>query len=238
MKEILKAESKSTILIIDDDSSQLKTLADLFELEELQPICCQSGQEALKICQKQKVNVAILDLRLPDISGVAMLKKLKAQNPKMKIIINTAYATLESAIDAINEEVFAYVKKMGNVEELLGHVHRAFHSHLAEYSDSLEVEVKKRTEALLKANKELRESEERLTTLVKFSPDIIFTVNRQAEISFINRPGQGFEYSEVMGNTDNEYLADCLARFPGKLAAAMIVPEEDDGTAVRRWAPR
>lgn len=40
---------------------------------------------------------------------------------------------------------------------------------------------------------------------------------------------------QYMGNTDNEYLADCLARFPGKLAAAMIVPEEDDGTAVRRW---
>ncbi|MDA0335323.1 MAG: amidohydrolase family protein [bacterium] len=38
------------------------------------------------------------------------------------------------------------------------------------------------------------------------------------------------------GNTDNSYLVDCLARYPGKLAAAMIVPDDDDGTAVRDWA--
>ena len=43
---------------------------------------------------------------------------------------------------------------------------------------------------------------------------------------------------QYMGNTDNGYLVDCLARFPGKLAAAMIVPQEDDGSAVRRWAER
>ncbi|HJP32217.1 MAG TPA: amidohydrolase family protein [Candidatus Latescibacteria bacterium] len=43
---------------------------------------------------------------------------------------------------------------------------------------------------------------------------------------------------QYAGNTDNEYLVDCLSRFPGKLAAAMIVPEDDDGTAVRQWADR
>ncbi len=41
---------------------------------------------------------------------------------------------------------------------------------------------------------------------------------------------------QYMGNTDNSYLLDCLARHPGRLAAAMIVPEDDDGTQVRRWA--
>jgi L-fuconolactonase len=41
---------------------------------------------------------------------------------------------------------------------------------------------------------------------------------------------------QYMGNSDNDYLVDCLNRFPERLAAAMIVPEEDDGTAVRRWA--
>ncbi len=98
----------------------------------------------------------ILDLRLPDIDGLQILKALKAQNPDIKVIINTAYASLETAMAAINQEAFAYVRKMGNVEELLAHLHRAFYMHMAQYSKVLESEVKKRTEELSRANEKLK----------------------------------------------------------------------------------
>lgn len=145
------------VLVIEDEIIQQEILADCLELEEMIPICCHTGQEALKTCQNQLINVAILDLHLPDMEGLQLVKALKKQNPDIKIIINTGYATLETAMAAINEDVFAYVKKMGNVEELLGHVHRAFHTHLAKYSETLEVVVQQRTADLLKTNQTLRD---------------------------------------------------------------------------------
>ena len=146
----------SPVLIVDDDEAQLKTLTDILEMEDLQAICCQTGQQALAICQEQEINVAILDLRLPDIDGMQLLKDLKSHNPEIKVIINTAYASLESAMAAINQEAFAYVRKMGDVEELLAHIHRALYEHMATYSELLERKVQERTEALLRANGELK----------------------------------------------------------------------------------
>jgi signal transduction histidine kinase len=144
------------ILVVDDDMAQLKTLADILALEELHPICCQTGQEALAASQRNEVNVAVLDLRLPDVDGLQLLKQLKIQNPQIKVIIHTGYASLDTALAAINEEAFAYVRKMGNVEELLAHIHRAFHMHLAKYNELLEREVEKRTQELVQANQELK----------------------------------------------------------------------------------
>lgn len=149
-------KAKRSILIIEDDRLQMKMLASLLETEDLEPICCRTGREALTASQQQSVNVAILDLQLPDMDGVELLKQLKAQNPHIKIIINTGYPTLESAMAAVNHEAFAYVQKMGNVEELLTHVHRAFHRHLADYSEVLEGQVKDQTDELLETNQELR----------------------------------------------------------------------------------
>jgi signal transduction histidine kinase len=146
----------SPILIVDDDEAQLKSLADILEMEDLYPICCQTGQMALDSCRKQEINVAILDLRLPDMDGLQVLQSLKELNPEIKVIINTGYASLETAMEAINQEVFAYVSKMGDVEELLASVHRAFYVHIARHNELLEREVNKRTEELSRANEELK----------------------------------------------------------------------------------
>lgn len=143
------------ILIIDDDEAHLKTLSDILKMESLQPICCKDGKKALEICKRYKINVIILDLRLPDIHGIDLLKLLKKENRDVKVIVNTAYASLESAMTAVNEEAFAYVKKLGNTEELLSHVHRAFHTYLAMYSHRLERKVERRTAELAKANEQL-----------------------------------------------------------------------------------
>ena len=111
-----RIKKKRFVLVIDDDESHLETLSDILKLEELQPICCSTGKGALEAVNNHEVNVAILDLRLPDIDGIELLKQLKEQNPDIKVIVNTAYASLESALTAINEEAFAYVKKLGDVD--------------------------------------------------------------------------------------------------------------------------
>ncbi len=164
------------ILVVEDNAAQLKTLIDILETEGLQPISCMTGREALAACQLDDVDVhvAILDLRLTDMDGLEVLTRLRQQIPDMQVIIHTGYATLDSAMEAINKEAFAFVQKMGNVEELLTHVHRAFHAHLAGYSEQLEREVVKRTAELSAANDALQQkiaerkrAEENIRTLNK-----------------------------------------------------------------------
>lgn len=184
MSNSQKSKPKRPILVIEDDPAQLKMLANILRSEGLRPVCCQTGQEALQALENEAVNVAILDLHLPDIDGMELLKQLKAHNPQLKVIINTGYPSLDSAMAAVNHEAFAYVKKMDDVGGLLAHVHRAFHEHLADHNEILAAEVKRRTEDLLKANQELkreiferkqieaalRESEGRYRSLFENSP--------------------------------------------------------------------
>ena len=189
----------STILVIEDNASQRKTLIDILETEGMCPIGCASGHEGIAMCQQHDVHVAILDLNLPDMNGLAVLTQLKQHIPDMKVIINTAYATLDSAMEAVNREAFAYIQKMGDIEELLTHVHRAFHAHLVGYSEVLEREVNKRTAELSVANAALQqEIEER-----NIMNEHIRTLNeelelrvrqRTAELELSNRELKDFTY--------------------------------------------
>lgn len=156
METTASKTSSNAVLVIEDDTSHLQTLADILETEGYTPICCKSESEAFKALEKEELNVAILDLRLGDVDGITVLKKLKKHDPDIKVIINTAYASLESAMTAVNEEAFAYVTKMDDVETLLSHVHRAFHEHLVRYTRTLEKEVEKRTKELTVTNKKLK----------------------------------------------------------------------------------
>ncbi len=169
---------KPGILIIDNDRGHLDTLADILDSEGFAPLCCQTGDAALEVCAQHEVHVAILDLRLGAMDGLGLLRQLCQQQPSLKIIIHTGYASLDSAMAAVNQGAFAYVQKEGNVEELLAHIHRAFHTHLAGYSAALEHEVHRRTEAL-------RESEAHYRSLVEGSIQGII-VHKNYTIQFAN----------------------------------------------------
>ena len=157
MNALQTEEMASLILVIEDNAAQLKTLSDILASEGFQPIACPTGQAALAACAEYDAHVAILDLRLPDMDGLALLNELKARAPSLQVIINTAYATLEAAMAAVNQDAFAFVQKMGDVAELLRYVHQAFHAHFVGYSAQLEQEVQKRTEELSAANAALRQ---------------------------------------------------------------------------------
>ena len=156
MKTLNNDSSSNSVLIIEDDPAQLQTLADLIQAEGFHPVCCHSDKVAFKIFKKNRINVAILDLKLGDVDGVSVFRKLRSEYPGVKVIIHTAYASVESAVTAVNEEAFAYVTKMDSVEDLISHVHRAFREHFSDYTGILQKEVEKRTAELRKANADLK----------------------------------------------------------------------------------
>ena len=95
--------------------------------------------------------MAIIDLRLPDLDGVRLVRRIREVNCTARVIVHTAYSSFESAKELLNLGAFAYVEKLGDPQELLGHVHRAMHEHLRQYAATLEAAVAARTRELLLA---------------------------------------------------------------------------------------
>lgn len=120
------------ILIIDDDPILRKTLADILRLKGYDVVLAASGMEGLALVRDNPVDVALIDIGLPDISGVEVLKKIKTDNPLMEVIILTGHATLDSAIDAANRGAFSYLIKPYDIEQLLLNIRRAFEKQTSE----------------------------------------------------------------------------------------------------------
>ena len=160
MSEETLSNGRNRVLVVDDDSGQIRTLSDCLDIEDLDAVCCHSGREALDVCLREPLNVAIIDLRLPDMEGMELLHQLREINPEIQVIIHTGHATLESAMEAVSVEAFAYVEKMSDPQKLMNHVHNAFIQHFEKYSERLRQEIDDHIESerqLSLTNRELNE---------------------------------------------------------------------------------
>ncbi|MCK4304635.1 MAG: response regulator [Candidatus Eisenbacteria sp.] len=147
----------SRLLIIEDSESQLRTITAIMEDEGFKAVGCTTASAALERLQREDFGVAVVDLRLPDLSGTQLVEKIRALNERVIVVINTAHSSFDSAKDALNLGAFAYVEKAGDPEELIRQVHRASRAHLERCVEGLETAVAERTQALQEANKSLRQ---------------------------------------------------------------------------------
>jgi len=120
----------SRLLVVDDDANQLRTLTRIFEAEGFDVLGCATGTEALGCLGDGDIGVAIVDLRLPDLSDSELLARLEPLSGQVRIIIHTAYSSYESARDAVNLGAFAYIEKGTDPDELIHQVYRAFRAQL------------------------------------------------------------------------------------------------------------
>jgi signal transduction histidine kinase len=158
-------QDQAIVLILEDEEAQRKTLTAIIEDEGLPVRACSRAAEAMSALAQGNVAVAVVDLRVPDVSTHGLLEALAPWSDRVPIIVHTAFASYESAKDALNGGAFAYVEKAGNPEELVRHVHRAFHSRLRRYAEELERAVDARTRELQNANAALHQSEKRYKAL-------------------------------------------------------------------------
>ncbi len=115
----MNEEITKSILIVDDDSGSRNTLMMILRHKGYQVDAAGTGREALEKVQAQFYHVGIVDLRLPDVIGTALLEPMKTAQPDMMIIMATAHASIETAVEAMNEGASAYITKPLDVDELL-----------------------------------------------------------------------------------------------------------------------
>ncbi|MEM2443373.1 MAG: response regulator [Candidatus Bathyarchaeia archaeon] len=114
-----QVNSMPSILIVDDDESIRRTLAMILEERGYTVDTAESGREAIQKSMENFYNLALIDIKLPDMKGTSLLTEMKDTVPKMIKIIMTGYPTLENAIEAVNKGADGYIIKPINVDELL-----------------------------------------------------------------------------------------------------------------------
>lgn len=116
---------KPSVLIIDDDHNLCKTLADILRLEGFDPITAGNGSEGLALLRAHPVHIVLIDLGLPDVSGVALLARVRSDYPSTQAIILTGNTTIETAIECMKEGACDYLIKPMDGERLIASIRRA-----------------------------------------------------------------------------------------------------------------
>lgn len=107
------------ILVIDDDENIRKVLATILEDEGYKVDLVDTAKKAIEKTKRNFYNIALIDVRLPDMEGIELLTKMKDTTPKMRKIIITGYPTLQNAIQAVNRGADAYIVKPFDMEKVL-----------------------------------------------------------------------------------------------------------------------
>jgi DNA-binding NtrC family response regulator len=116
---------KRPILVVDDEPDMLDSLRSLLR-HDFQVYTASSGAEGAAILEKHEIHVVMTDQRMPQMTGVAFLTKIKNEHPEAIRLIFTGYADISAVIDAINQgNVFRYVCKPWDPEQLIATLQEA-----------------------------------------------------------------------------------------------------------------
>lgn len=109
----------SKILLVDDDKALVKSFSSILQKKGYYVETAMSGEQTLKKAKKTKFNLAILDIKLPDIMGDVVAKTLREQDNEIVIILITGYSSFQDSIDALNIGIYDILLKPIGPEELL-----------------------------------------------------------------------------------------------------------------------
>jgi two-component system response regulator AtoC len=114
-----------SLLVIDDDAVTRELLTEVLQGEGYNVAACDSGPRALERAASEHFDIAVTDVRMPEMDGIAVTRALKAKHPHMQVIVMTAFGSVETAVEAIRHGAFDYVSKPMNLDEIKTTVRRA-----------------------------------------------------------------------------------------------------------------
>jgi two-component system response regulator AtoC len=114
-----------SILIVDDEALTLRTIGRALEKESYEVFLAMSGEEALQIVAQEKPDIALLDVVLPGINGIEVLRQIKKTSPSTIVLMMSAYHMVERAVEAMKLGAFDYLIKPFHVADMVNTIHRA-----------------------------------------------------------------------------------------------------------------
>ncbi|WP_058912813.1 acetoacetate metabolism transcriptional regulator AtoC [Entomohabitans teleogrylli] len=113
------------ILIVDDEENVRRMLTTAFALAGQETFCAKDGREALQMFADHPPDVVLMDIRMPGLNGIEALQQMHALHPRIPVILMTAYAAVETAVEALRCGAFDYVIKPFDLDELQMVIQRA-----------------------------------------------------------------------------------------------------------------
>ncbi|MBC7562390.1 MAG: sigma-54-dependent Fis family transcriptional regulator [Gemmatimonadaceae bacterium] len=133
------------VLVVDDEAGILETLRILLRTEGFTPITALGGKAGLDALLTSSPDIVLTDIRMPTVSGIEVLAAAKARDPLLPVVLMTAQASMQSAIQAVNEGAFHYVQKPFRNDELVAILRRAAeHRQLRLENVTLKQEIQRR----------------------------------------------------------------------------------------------
>jgi DNA-binding NtrC family response regulator len=135
----------ASVLVVDDEMALLDTLRILLRNEGFKPHVAHGGQAALDQLGTLRPDIVLTDIRMPNVGGVEVLAAARASDPDIPVILMTAQATLQSAMQAVNAGAFYYIQKPFRNDELIAILRRAAeHRRLRVENRSLKQQIRRR----------------------------------------------------------------------------------------------
>lgn len=157
---------ENTIVIIDDDKMITDRLVRFLNKEGFTAIGAYSGAEGLKLIENNKVDLVITDMKMGDIDGLEVLRRIKEKNKEIGVVMISGYPTIELAVEAMKLGAYDYIQKPINIDELLLLIKR----YLGEKRLAMELNTEKKLrQELERVNKELLEKQEQLIRAEKLA---------------------------------------------------------------------
>ena len=119
------SENSVKILVVDDELSMRELLEYMLNREGYQVTCADDGRKAIGLLEKNQYDLLLCDIKLGDISGLDVLRATKKSSQDTVVILISAYASTETAVEAMNEGAYDYVPKPFDKDELSQTVARA-----------------------------------------------------------------------------------------------------------------
>jgi DNA-binding NtrC family response regulator len=115
------------ILIADDERAICAAFSELLLLEGHTPLVAATGDEALALVEREHPRLVFLDLKMPGMSGLEVLRELNARQPELPVVLMTAYGTVDTAMEAMRLKAFDYLGKPVELKQLRQLLARALH---------------------------------------------------------------------------------------------------------------
>ena len=171
----------ANVLVIDDEEALRTAVRRILEMEGFSVQLAKNGTEGVACINEQDFDLALIDLMMPDISGLEVLKEIRRLRPNTVCFIVTAYASYDSAVDATKLGADGYILKPFTPEELLQHLTLG----LGKRKFLIETErlKKEREESLL----EVAVERTRLKTIINSIHDGVIVINKKGELAYFNQ---------------------------------------------------
>ncbi len=170
---------RQTLLIVDDMSDMLSFLERVLRKElNVDVLTASSGEEALRIVSDDTIGIALVDIRMPRIDGMALLKQIREMNDSVIVIMMTAYGSIEDAVESLKLGAYDYITKPFDEERLLHTIRRAMdHQALIQKNRALEKRIREKetSESFVGMSRAIRKLVETIQLVAKTDVTVLIT---------------------------------------------------------------